>query len=103
MLPEMLVLLGPVALVPYATPGTEELAQRLRDFLPEHDAFLLENHGALTVGKDLREAAWRMELLEHNARITLLARHIGKPFVLKPKDLKSLIDIRRKMRQQEGK
>jgi L-fuculose-phosphate aldolase len=103
MLPEMLVLLGPVALVPYATPGTEELAQRLRDFLPEHDAFLLENHGALTVGKDLHEAAWRMELLEHNARITLLARHIGKPFVLKPEDLKSLMDIRQKMRHKAGK
>jgi len=99
MLPEMLVILGPVALVPYATPGTEDLAQRLRGFLPEHDAFLLENHGALTVGKDLTEAARRMELLEHNARIALLVRNIGKPFALKPEDLKSLMDIRQRMRQ----
>jgi L-fuculose-phosphate aldolase len=103
MLPEMLVLLGPVALVPYATPGTEELAQQLRLFLPEHDGFLLENHGALTVGKDLGEAALRMELLEHNARITLLVRQIGKPFVLKPEDLESLMQLRRRMRQGDGR
>jgi L-fuculose-phosphate aldolase len=103
MLPEMLVLLGPVALVPYATPGTEELAQQLRRFLPEHDGFLLENHGALTVGRDLREAALRMELLEHNARITLLVRQIGRPFALRPEDLESLTEIRRQMRQGNGK
>src|SRR5581483_10067228 len=69
LLPEMVVLLGPVALIPYATPGTQALAGQLKVHLQEHDAFLLENHGALTVGRDLREAAMRMELLEHNARI----------------------------------
>src|SRR5581483_5756794 len=47
-LPEMIVLLGPVALVPYRTPGSEELAHELARFLSSHDAFLLENHGALT-------------------------------------------------------
>ena len=84
MLPEMLVLLGPVALVPYATPGTEQLAEQLKLYLQDHDGFLLENHGALTVGSDLREAALRMELVEHNAQITMLVRQIGKPFVLSP-------------------
>src|ERR1700734_2325684 len=37
MLPEMLVLLGPVALVPYATPGTEQLAEQLKLYLQNHD------------------------------------------------------------------
>lgn len=102
MLPEMLVLLGPVALVPYATPGTEDLAQRLKAFLPTHDGFLLENHGALTVGRDLAEAALRMELLEHNARITLTVRQLGKPYVLKREDQESLLEIRRKMRKKQS-
>jgi L-fuculose-phosphate aldolase len=101
MLPEMLVLLGPVALVPYATPGTEDLADRLRPFLQAHDAFLLENHGALTVGKDLPQAALRMELVEHNDRITLLVRQLGKPFVLKTEELDSLMEIRRMMKQKD--
>jgi L-fuculose-phosphate aldolase len=97
MLPEMVVLLGAVALVPYATPGTEELAERLKLYLESHDALLLENHGALTVGGDLRQAALRMELLEHNAQITLNVRQIGRPFVLAPAELDSLMSIRTKM------
>jgi L-fuculose-phosphate aldolase len=99
MLPEMLVVLGPVALAPYATPGTESLADQLRPFLPTHDAFLLENHGALTVGRNLAQAALRMELLEHNARITLMVRQLGKPFALKAKELESLMEIRRMMKE----
>jgi L-fuculose-phosphate aldolase len=97
MLPEMLVLLGPVALVPYATPGTEQLAEQLKLHLQNHDGFLLENHGALTVGSDLREAALRMELVEHNAQITMLVRQIGKPFVLSPSEMDSLMAIRQRM------
>lgn len=97
MLPEMVVLLGPVALVPYATPGTDALAQQLALSLPQHDAFLLENHGALTVGATLRQAALRMELLEHNAWITLVVRLLGKPFSLKPHEHEALLEIRERI------
>lgn len=102
MLPEMVVLLGPVALVPYATPGTEELAQQLKLYLEKHDGFLLENHGALTVGSDLREAVLRMELIEHNAQITMHVRRIGKPFVLAPEEMESLMAIRKRMNQRKN-
>lgn len=102
MLPEMLVLLGPVALVPYATPGTKELAERLKVFLQDHDIFMLENHGALSVGGDLREAALRMELLEHNAQITMVVRQIGKPFVPTAAQIDELMDIRRKMNHRKN-
>jgi L-fuculose-phosphate aldolase len=102
MLPEMLVLLGPVALVPYATPGTEQQAKRLKLYLGDHDGFLLENHGALTVGSDLREAALRMELVEHNAQITMLVQQIGKPFVLASSEMEALMAIRRKINQRKN-
>lgn len=97
MLPEMVVLLGPVALVPYATPGSEDLARQLAAFLPNHDGFLLENHGALTVGSGLRQAALRMDLIEHNARISLVVRQIGKPFKLSAGELENLLKIRSRM------
>jgi L-fuculose-phosphate aldolase len=96
-LPEMVVLLGKVATVPYATPGTEDLARQLARFLPEHDGFLLENHGALTVGHTPRQAALRMELIEQNARITLVVRQLGKPYKLAGEELRTLLDIRRRI------
>jgi L-fuculose-phosphate aldolase len=93
-LPEMIVLIGPIALVPYATPGTEELALCLKPYLSRHDGFLLENHGALSVGKDLSQACQRMDLIEQNARITLTVRQLGTPFKLNPQQMQDLLDIR---------
>ena len=97
-LPEMVVLLGPVASVPYATPGSKELGNNLSMFLKEHDAFLLENHGALTVGESPRQAAYRMELLEQNAKITLLSKQLGTLFVLNVEEKMKLTGIRFSMR-----
>jgi L-fuculose-phosphate aldolase len=96
-LPEMLVLLGPVGFVPYATPGSKMLADKLARLLPGHDAFLLENHGALTLGRSARQAALRMDLLEENARISLMVRQLGKPFALAPADRETLMAFREPM------
>lgn len=96
-LPEMIVLLGPVCLVPYATPGSEQLAQNLSPLLRGHDAFLLENHGALTLGRCARQAALRMDLLEQNARITLMTKQLGHPFALQAADMDTLLSFRARM------
>ena len=40
-------------------------------------AALLANHGAVSVGETLARAHQRMEMLEHVARVTLLARLLG--------------------------
>lgn len=76
-LPELILQCGEVPLVPYGTPGTPELGDRLEPYLVGHDAWLLANHGAVTVGATL-DAAWiRMESLEHGARIIWHARALG--------------------------
>ncbi len=72
-------MVGPVPLVPYGTPGTPELGDQVMPYLKGHDALLLANHGAVTMGKTLDEAWIRMESLEHCARIILAARLIGQP------------------------
>lgn len=77
-LPELVAQMGGVPLVPYATPGGELLADRFDPFLPHHDAFLMANHGATTVGPTLTIAHQRMESLEHAARILLAARQVGR-------------------------
>jgi len=79
LLPELIFLVGRVPIVPYGTPGTPELGDRVEPYLAEHDGLLLANHGAVTMGTTLDQAWIRMETLEHAARIIMAARAIGEP------------------------
>lgn len=89
-LPEMIYQVGWVPLVPYATPGTTDLADAFEPFLASHDAFLMANHGATTIGPSLVIAHQRMESLEHTARILLTARLLGRVQKLAPDDVRAL-------------
>jgi L-fuculose-phosphate aldolase len=77
-LPEIILLFGRVPLVPYGTPGTAELGDRVEPYIDRHDGLLLANHGAVTVGPTLDTAWIRMESLEQAARIVLTARALGR-------------------------
>src|SRR6266436_5864982 len=48
LLPEVIIGLGQVPLVRYATPGTPDLSHALEPFVESYDALLLANHGAVT-------------------------------------------------------
>jgi len=81
---------GGVPLVPYGTPGTSELGDRIEPYLADHEAWVLANHGAVTVGETL-DAAWiRMESLEHAARIIWTARALGRVNELSPEAVRRL-------------
>jgi L-fuculose-phosphate aldolase len=97
-LPELTVLLGHVPLVPYATPGTSALPDAMAPFLPNHDAFLLANHGVTTLGRTVGEAHQRMECVEHSANILLTARLLGRVNALDAEDVRVLQEGRRKVR-----
>lgn len=89
-LPELLAQFGGVPLVPYATPGTAGLGERVRPYLAGHDALLLANHGAVTFGTDVAEAERRMESLEQGARILLAARLLGGAQRLPPEEVEMI-------------
>lgn len=98
-LPEVIFQMGGVPLVPYATPGTDAVADGLEPFLEQHDAFLLANHGATTVGATLREAHQRMESLEHAARIIAAARALGRVNELTEQQARALHEARESARR----
>lgn len=83
-MPEASVVLGAVAVAPFATPGTDEVPAALAPLLPRHDVVLLERHGALALGRSLGEALDRMETLERVARVALWARLAGRCEPLPP-------------------
>ena len=76
-LPELPVVVGPIALVPYARPGTSALARAMQPFLALHQVFLLANHGVTTLGASLADAVLRMESVEQSARVLVVARLLG--------------------------
>jgi L-fuculose-phosphate aldolase len=78
LLAETYAFVGEPAFAPYALTGTDELAQSVADALgKEHDAVLMQNHGVLTVGRNLLEAFDRMEVLENAAKMTIHARQFN--------------------------
>ena len=93
-LPEVVVVLGGIPLVEYGTPGTEEFFRPVLKQLGTYDAFLLANHGALTVGKDLFNAYYKMETLEHFAHIAFVAQTLGKITTLGSEQVQKLTDLR---------
>ena len=89
-LPEVVITLGGIPTAPYATPGTEEVPEAIRDLIQEYDAILLSRHGAMTVGRDVMDAYNKMEKLEHTARVMLAARLQGPLTPLPPAEVEKL-------------
>lgn len=71
-----------IALADYAAPGSLALAEKVREKAVGNDAVLLQNHGALTVGKDLTDAFQKMEILESVAKTMIMSRVIGEPVAI---------------------
>ncbi len=75
--PEVVVNLGAIPLAPYATPSTAEVSDSIAPFVKNADAILLANHGVVTYGKDLWDAYFKMEKVEHAAHSVFVARMLG--------------------------
>lgn len=96
-LPEIVITLGAIPTAKYATPSTEELTASVRPYLEKHDAVLLEKHGALTMGSDLFGALFKMEQIEHFAKVSLYARLLGGERELPPEEVEKLLMVREKL------
>lgn len=94
LLAETAILLGEVPLAPYATPSTQEVPASIRPLVPTCDAVLLANHGAVTYGSSIQEAHFKMETLEHSAKVTFYARQLGSPMPLPMEELKRIQGMR---------
>lgn len=91
---ETVLTLGSVPVTPYGTPSTYEVPDAIAPYLSSHDAVLLANHGALTVGADAITAYYRMETLELFAKISLNAHLLGGAVELSKDNIDRLISMR---------
>lgn len=95
-LSEVILTLGCVPLASYGTPSTSELSDAMRPLTKHHNALLMANHGAVAYGADLWQAFDRLEIMEHTARISILARLLGGPQNISADGIEKLIRIREK-------
>ncbi len=102
LLPEAVVILGPVALCPFGMPGTDALPDSIEPFIADHDSFLLSNHGAATMGVDLMDAFWRMETLERVANVYVQAEQLGGAKPLCAEAIAKLEELREHLKQSYG-
>jgi L-fuculose-phosphate aldolase len=94
LLPEVIISLGCVPLADYGLPGTPALTEGMTPLIPKYDAILMANHGAVTYGDDVYQAFHRMEMVEHFARITLVAELLGGAKALPRVEVRKLFDSR---------
>jgi L-fuculose-phosphate aldolase len=77
MLAEHEVFVGPVALVPYETPGTQAFADTVVPHVERHNVVLLANHGLVTWAESLTRAEWCVEVMDTTCRVLILTAQLG--------------------------
>ncbi|MBI3471516.1 MAG: class II aldolase/adducin family protein, partial [Candidatus Solibacter usitatus] len=78
----------------YGLPGTPALTEPMLPYIPKYDAIMMGNHGAVCYGEDVYKAFFKMETVEHFARITLVAELLGGANVLPRVEVDKLFDSR---------
>ena len=94
-LPEVVFTLGAIPTAPYATPTTDEPPRIIRDQIKSCDAMILDRHGTLTVGPTLEDAYFKLEKIEHTARVILTAKTLGRVRVLSAEQVEKLLEVRK--------
>lgn len=79
LIPEIPFYIGPVARVPYFTPGSEELAAAVTQAMRAHDMVLLSNHGQVTAAQDFDHVLQNAEFFELACEIILLGGNSVTP------------------------
>ena len=93
--PEIYIFFGKIPLAKYATPSTDEVPASTAQFVKDYDAILLANHGLVTFGKNLEDAYFKTEKVEHIAEISFYARLLGGEKLLTKTQVKKLDIIKK--------
>lgn len=96
-LSEVILAVGKIPIVNYARPGTEDMGENLRPFLPQYRTMILSRHGAISWGETLNEAYNGMERLEHSAQILQIAHTLGTLTTLPEREIAALKEMRTKI------
>ena len=78
-IPEQEVFIGPLAVTPYETPGTQKFAETILPYVRKHNTILLGNHGIVCWADTVTHAEWYAEVLETYCWTLMIASQLGAP------------------------
>lgn len=81
-IPQAKSICGKIGFAPYDVPGSKALGEKIANEFkmhPEYKAVIMENHGVVLCGEDMKDAYQRFETLEFCARTVINAQILGKP------------------------
>jgi L-fuculose-phosphate aldolase len=97
-IPEVIVTIGGTPTTAYATPGTHELPDSIREVVRCSDTLIMKNHGAVTLGANLMDAFKKLDMVEHTAKILWLVHALKGSIEPLPADaVQKLLDTRRQL------
>jgi L-fuculose-phosphate aldolase len=98
LIPEYEIFIGPAAVAPYETPGTQAFAETVLPYVQDHNTILLTNHGVVCWADTVTHAEWLAEILDNYCKTYLIALQIGKPLQFIPDGkIEELLTLKRRM------
>jgi L-fuculose-phosphate aldolase len=90
--------IGPAAIAPYETPGTQAFAETVRPFVRDHNTILLSNHGIVCWADTVSHAEWLVETFDTYCKTFLIAQQIGRPLSYLPANkIQEILEIKQRI------
>ncbi|MGD0940734.1 MAG: class II aldolase/adducin family protein [Terracidiphilus sp.] len=92
------IFIGPAAVAPYETPGTQAFAETVLPFVEDHNTILLTNHGIVCWADTVTHAEWLTEIFETCCKTYLLAQQIGRSLKVIPEEkINEILALKQRM------
>ena len=92
--PEIIYCFGKIPLAKYALPGSNDLVEETLKYFKDYDVILMQNHGVIVGGKDIKDTYLKLELAECYAKTNICAKILGGAKILDDSEIKKIYELR---------
>jgi len=93
-LPEIVYAYETIPLGDYALPGSMQLVENTAKYFSNYSVVLMQNHGVIAGGKDIKEAFLKLETCENYAKTLILSKILGGAKILSEEETKQIYSLR---------
>ncbi len=93
-LPEIVFMFDNIPLAQYALPGSSDLVNNTAKYFADYKVVLMQNHGVISGGIDLKEAYLNIELCEAYAKTLVLSKILGGAKILSDAQVEEIYSLK---------